>query len=341
MLFSHSFRKPFQEEGKYSILHEEKDIPESRKGGKFMNDHTTNLQNSQGFQEILETMEDGVYFTDLHRVITRWNKAAERISGYSAEAVVGSSCRDNILVHVDEAGNSLCLGMCPLAFTMEDGQPRETKVYLHHKEGHRVPVMIRALPQRDSEGKIIGGIELFTDMSVRENLEFQIEQLQRLAMLDPLTSLPNRRYLQSRMEGMHQEFLKNGIPWGVLFFDIDRFKRVNDTYGHDMGDRVLIMVSKTLSLASGPFDTIARWGGEEFAGIFPNVTLESLEKTAERLRMLVEHSWTEEEELHINVTISIGGTVATSEETPEETVHRADKLMYRSKEEGRNRCTLE
>ncbi len=178
-------------------------------------------------------------------------------------------------------------------------------------------------------------------MSVRENLEFQIEQLRKLAMLDPLTSLPNRRYLQSRMEGMHQEFLKSGIPWGVLFFDIDRFKRVNDTYGHDIGDRVLTMVSKTLSLAAGPFDTIARWGGEEFAGIFPNVTLESLEKTAERLRMLVEHSWTEEEELHINVTISIGGTVATPEETPEETVRRADKLMYRSKEEGRNRCTLE
>lgn len=296
---------------------------------------------SPNFQEILESMEEGLYFTDLRRIITRWNKAAERITGYTAEEVVGKSCKDNLLMHVDEKGNSLCLNMCPLAYTMKDGHPRETKVYLHHKEGHRIPVMIRALPQRDEGGEIIGGIELFTDMSVRENLELQLEQLRKLAMLDPLTDLPNRRYLESRMEGMHQEFLKGDIPWGVLFFDIDRFKRVNDTYGHDMGDRVLTMVSKTLSLGVGPFDTIARWGGEEFAGIFPNVTLEALRSTAERLRLLVAHSWTDKEETHINVTISVGGTLARSGETPKEAVERADRLMYRSKEEGRNRCTLE
>ncbi len=297
--------------------------------------------NSHNVQDILESLEEGLYFTNLHRKITRWNRAAERITGYAAEEVLGSSCKNNLLVHVDERGNSLCTGMCPLAFTMRDGQPREVKAYLHHKEGHRVPVMIRALPQRNEAGEIVGGIELFTDISVRENLEFQIEQLQRLAMLDPLTEQPNRRYLESRMEGMHQELLGSGLPWGVLFFDIDRFKRVNDTYGHDMGDKVLTMVSKTLSLGTGPFDTIARWGGEEFAGIFPNTTLESLRSTAERLRLLVAHSWTEKEAVHINVTISVGGTLATPEETPKETVTRADRLMYRSKEGGRNCCTLE
>jgi len=303
-----------------------------------MEDRTHDPHN---FGEILESMEEGVYFTDRSRVITRWNKAAERITGYASEEVLGTSCKDNLLVHVDETGNSLCRGKCPLAYTMEDEHPREAKVYLHHKEGHRVPVMVRVLPRRNSRGDVVGGIELFTDLSARESLEFQVEQLRQLAMLDPLTGLPNRRYLESRMEGMHRESLASGIPWGVLFFDIDRFKRVNDTYGHDVGDKVLSMVGKTLSLSTGHFDTIARWGGEEFAGIFPNVTLESLRETAERFRLLVAHSWTDREAVHINVTISIGGTVATLEETPQETVRRADKLMYRSKEEGRNRSTLE
>jgi len=307
-------------------------------GGLFLNTHDYEPRN---FQEILESMEEGVYFTDRNRVITRWNKAAELITGFSAEEVLGSSCKDNLLMHVDEMGTSLCLGKCPLAHTMEDEHSREAKVYLHHKKGHRIPVMVRTLPRRDTQGNVIGGIEIFTDVSLRENLELQLEQLQRLAMLDPLTELPNRRYLESRMEGMQQELRTGGIPWGVLFFDIDRFKRVNDTYGHDMGDKVITMVSRTLSLGVSPFDTIGRWGGEEFAGIFPNVTLESLRQAAERLRLLVAHSWTDKEAVHIGVTISIGGTLAKSEETPLETVTRADRLMYRSKQEGRNRSTLE
>ena len=116
------------------------------------------------YERIIENLHDGLYFVDRDRVITYWNKAAEQISGFTANEVVGKSCSDNILTHVDSEGNSLCTGECPLAATIVDGNPREAEVYMHHKGGHRIPVSVRVSILTDRDGIIIGGIELFTDI---------------------------------------------------------------------------------------------------------------------------------------------------------------------------------
>jgi PAS domain S-box-containing protein len=89
---------------------------------------------------ILGNIHEGVYFVDSERKITFWNKGAERITGYTEGEVVGHFCYDNILKHVNDEGLHLCLGGCPLHQTLSDGQGREALVYLHHKEGYRVPV---------------------------------------------------------------------------------------------------------------------------------------------------------------------------------------------------------
>ncbi len=95
------------------------------------------------YREILDNLYDGVYFVDRERVVNYWNKGAERISGYSAEAMIGHSCSDHLLNHVDADGVSLCQDRCPLAACMSDGLPREAEVFLHHADGHRVPVLVR------------------------------------------------------------------------------------------------------------------------------------------------------------------------------------------------------
>jgi len=95
------------------------------------------------YESIIENLYEGLYFVDRNRVIKYWNKAAEQISGYTANEVVGKSCSDNILNHVDSKGNNLCTGMCPLAATITDGKPREDEVYMHHKNGHRIPFSVR------------------------------------------------------------------------------------------------------------------------------------------------------------------------------------------------------
>lgn len=120
----------------------------------------------KSYKRILDSLHDGLYFVDPQRRITYWNKGAERITGFLAKEVVGKCCRDNILTHVDGDGRPLCLIGCPLSGTFEDGQDREAEVYLHHKDGHRIPVLVRISSLHADDGSLVGGIELFTDISI-------------------------------------------------------------------------------------------------------------------------------------------------------------------------------
>lgn len=289
---------------------------------------------------ILDNLHDGLYFVNEKRAITYWNKAAERISGYSAEEVIGKSCADSILTHVDLDGNYLCQEGCPLQATLEDKKMREATVYLHHKDGHRVPVAIRTSTLTDNKGIIIGGIELFSDVSNQEGNELRVKELERLALLDDLTSLANRRYIEQEIESRLSEYERFGVPFGILFMDIDHFKRFNDTYGHDVGDDVLRFVSKTFVSNSRPFDLYGRWGGEEFIAIVRNVLGSDLQKIGDRVRKLVEKSYVVHEEQFLQVTISIGATMIASGDSAESLLKRADDNLYQSKKDGRNRITF-
>jgi len=298
-----------------------------------------NLEDSS-YAKILESLNDGLYFVDRNRVITFWNKAAEKISGFRAEEVIGRSCSDNILTHVDSEGNSLCKGNCPLAASMEDKTPREAKVYLHHKDRHRVPVSVRTSVLTDHNENVIGGVELFTDISNQETNELRVKELEKLALLDDLTQLANRNYLNREIQSRFEENKRLKIPFGILFIDIDNFKTFNDTYGHDIGDLVLKLVANTFVANGRPFDLFGRWGGEEFVGIIRNINKKDLEALGNRLRILVGKSHIIHENENINVTISVGATLVNDDDTMESLMKRADTLMYKSKKTGKNKLTL-
>lgn len=288
------------------------------------------------FETLLENLSDGVYFVDTRRVIQYWNRAAESIAGYSRDEVLGKSCSDNILVHVDERGTQLCKTGCPLTATLADGQAHHARVYLHHKDGHRVPVHVFVNPIRDSNGNIIGGVESFLDDSGQMAILEEIEELKRLALICPLTGVGNRRYAEQVVTQRIDEMRRNNRRFSVLFIDIDKFKAVNDTFGHEMGDRVLKTVAKTLSRAMRSYDFLGRWGGEEFLAVMPNMKQEQLKPVADRLRALVKESPIATGADTIRVTVSIGACISRSEDTAASVVARADQLMYQSKRGGRD-----
>ncbi|MFC2077342.1 diguanylate cyclase [Candidatus Bipolaricaulota bacterium] len=292
-------------------------------------------------REILDQMYDGVYFVDTTMAIQYWNQSAGRISGFRADEVMGKRCSDNVLMHVTDDGTNLCLSGCPLAATVEDGELREAEAYLHHKDGHRVPVLIRTAPMRDAEGRIVGGVEAFSDNRARAALREEIEELTRLALFDQLTEIGNRRYAEMTMTSRHGELERYGWPYGVLMIDVDDFKSFNDRYGHDVGDTVLRMVARTLRGNIRSFDVAARWGGEEFVVIMEKVGADELASRAEMLCHLVGASSLIADGQSLSVTVSIGGAIAQAGTAPEETVKRADELLYRSKKAGRNRATCD
>ena len=298
------------------------------------------ISNPQFYIQVLDNMYEGVYFVDNNRKITYWNKSAESISGYSRDDVLGQPCWNNILKHIDQCGHSHCQDSCPLACTLADGEPREVELYLHHKQGHRVPVSLRVAPLRDEQGNICGAIEIFVDNSAKVAILERVEELEKMAMIDTLTKLPNRRYLEAKLPYLLSEYHETGLAVGVLFIDVDHFKKINDIYGHDIGDEVLKMVANTLAMNSRAADIFCRWGGEEFVGIVHNVTESQLEEIANRLRLLVANSSLDIGGEEIKVTLSIGATTFRRKDSVETLLKRADELMYHSKQTGRDRVTI-
>lgn len=290
---------------------------------------------------VVESISEGVYTLDKGGFITYWNKGAERITGFTKEEAIGTKCSDNLLRHTDGKGCELCIEGCPMIATMADCRPREEEVYLHHKDGHRVPIILRASPITGSSGQAIGAIEIFSDRSERSGLLEELENLKKEVLTDPLTGLGNRRFAEMSADAALREFVAEGTEFGLLMLDVDRFKAVNDTHGHTIGDRVLRMIAWTLANAVRRNDAAARWGGEEFVVICPSISGAILSEVAERVRVLVERSWIGlGDGAKVAATISIGGAISRPGESVEQLVAHADKLLYACKEAGRNRISV-
>jgi len=221
------------------------------------------------YMTVLETIEDGVYFVDTQRRITFWNEGAEKITGYAASDVMHHSCADGILRHVNDGGDDLCLHGCPLWAVMNDGRPRIANVYLHHKEGHRIPVSVKARPIHDAEGGIVGSVEVFTRRRATRFAEADSPQPHEEAFIDPVTDLGNRRYAEAHFAPMLDA--PDRPTLGLVFIDVDHFKDVNDTWGHPTGDAVLRMVGQTLANGLRTADVPVRWGGDEFVVALPGI----------------------------------------------------------------------
>jgi diguanylate cyclase (GGDEF)-like protein/PAS domain S-box-containing protein len=297
--------------------------------------------NPRFFETLLDNLSDGVYFVNRDRIITFWNRAAEKITGFSRQEVLGKSCADNLLRHVDNRGNALCEGTCPLAYTLQDGQPRSASVFLHHKEGYRLPVAVGVTPISDKTGNIIGAVEIFRDNSATVAALERLKEMEDLAYLDGLTHIANRSYLENFIVAKFNELRRLGWRFGVIFVDVDQFKQVNDAYGHQIGDQVLKMVAQTLVKNCRSFDLVGRWGGEEFVCVISKLNdPDQIIDVAERFRLLVESAWLSLPDCALHVTISLGTTMARIQDTPETLIQRADDLMYQSKTAGRNRVTF-
>lgn len=286
------------------------------------------------YKLVLNSVKDGVYYVDNERRISCWNQAAESITGFSKHDVVNRYCYDNILNHVDDTGKKLCMDGCPLHETLKDGKKRMTTVYLQHKDGHRIKTEAYIIPIIEDD-EIIGAVETFNEELSEDYLKLHMEELKVLAYRDQLTQLPNRRYID--------KFLEDGLnnsTTAIGMIDIDHFKKVNDEYGHQVGDEVLQLMARVFQNVLKANDFVGRWGGEEFMIILQNTTHYGAAATFECVRMLVENSVLRKFIPPIKITVSIGGTMSDSKSTPEKLVKKADDLLYLSKSNGRNRVTF-
>lgn len=181
-------------------------------------------------------------------------------------------------------------------------------------------------------------IEHVLDMKEsRKTRKIDVDQeLLKMAMFDQLTKVPNRRYLELKLKSFFKDFKSSNKRFGLIFFDIDNFKKFNDVYGHDCGDMVLITTGKILKKVFRANDIFGRWGGEEFLVIVDDVDEDAIAISAERLRKTVESTLVNCENQSLKVTISIGATVVKENDTIENILKRVDELMYQAKQSGKN-----
>jgi diguanylate cyclase len=171
-----------------------------------------------------------------------------------------------------------------------------------------------------------------------EHLRQRLQDERNLAMIDPLTGIPNRLAYNERLQQEFVRWRRYGAPLTVAVWDVDKFKLVNDTYGHQAGDKVLTVIAKLLHKQIRETDFVARFGGEEFVLLLPETNLEGSTVATEHLRKAVEATEFHFRGKRVPITISCGVSEFKPGDSPEQVFERADKALYEAKLGGRNRC---
>ncbi len=237
----------------------------------------------------------------------------------------------------------------PVSTLNEDTPIKEALDYIKEKHFKRVVVV-------DEEGNLAGVI-LQKDLismtyskwaelmkhhhkelkEINTLLERRTEKLEKLASTDPLTQLYNRSVFVSLYEKEKAIMNRHKMPMSIVLMDIDHFKKINDTYGHPVGDKVLKKIAKLLTAHLRSSDVVCRWGGEEFIFLLPNTNISGAKEITEKLRKIIEKADFEEVQ---KVTASFGATQITLDDEIDLAVKRTDTALYKAKANGRNRVEL-
>lgn len=284
---------------------------------------------------IVSSVGEGVLALDVGGRVTFVNPAAERLLGGSAGELLGKPVED-LVQPLNSRSSATTIDLRENPRTPGTGMWAEDAVVVR-ADGTSVPVARTVTPLlRGSE--MVGSVVSFRDISHRRALE---EQLIERAFHDELTGLANRGLFLDRLSHAHSRALRRETLYAVMFIDLDGFKAVNDTLGHDGGDQALVAVARVIQLSARPSDTAARFGGDEFA-----VLLEDLAATQDAetvARRLLAHLDTplDVHGMRVSIGASIGVAISDGHLVgPQECLRNADLAMYRAKGSGKGRYEM-
>jgi diguanylate cyclase (GGDEF)-like protein len=264
------------------------------------------------------------------------NPGAERFLarlGVGVEHVAPSpsSLMDHVDV-IDEDGKPYRRADLPVVASLREAEAREATLGYALPGGGYVWYTTRAVPVALDDGTT-GAVVTCDDVTERRALE---QELRAAALKDPLTGLANRRALAERLEDAHRRRDRHGGDIGLLYLDLDHFKAVNDTHGHDAGDRVLIETGRRLLAVTRQVDTVCRMGGDEFVVLCAPIDGQcGLDELVERIRSMPRLSVVVDDG-EVSIVGSIGSILVADDEDLDRALRRADAAMYRSKR-GRGR----
>jgi len=288
--------------------------------------------------KLLDSMYDAVVFVDASSRITLWNRGAERLTGIAASTVRNEPWQSELLGMSDENRRPISDADCPVQTAIRCGVQSLRRLSIYGRGERMIAVDAHTIPVMNESGAVQGAILLFHDASSETSLEKQCQSLHDKSTKDPMPQVANR----AEFDRVHAIFVnahrQQQASCSLLICDLDHFKHVNDTFGHQAGDDVIKSLASLLRNACRPGDLVARYGGEEFVVLCADCGNAAAARRAEQIRQQfsrISHARMDGR----NTTVSFGVTEAQAGDTPETMLRRADRALLMSKAKGRNCVT--
>jgi diguanylate cyclase (GGDEF)-like protein/PAS domain S-box-containing protein len=288
-------------------------------------------RSEQHLKEITTSMGEGVFVIDENDELTFINPEGERLLGWSFSELSGKKYNQNRTFQ-----NSATPEKSKVIEALQKGiKTHSEDEQFRRKDGQLISVSLTVAPLQTENGEKRGSVTIFEDITTRKNLQ---KKMAEMALRDALTGLYNRRSFDDNLSNEIDRFKRYGRVFSLLMLDIDHFKKVNDTYGHQTGDDVLKEVAKQIVSAIRKNDYAARYGGEEFTVVLPETDRTAAVELAERIRKAVETAAIGiPDGQTIHCTVSIGVAAVDAGKDALLLVKEADAQLYKAKAQGRNR----
>ena len=281
---------------------------------------------------VFESSYEGIMVVSPENLITKVNAAFTRITGYSADEAIGQPAR---LLASGQHDDAFYQAMW---HSVHEHDFWRGEIWNKRKNGEVYAELLSISTVRNAQGELLHYVGLFSDISQLKAHEFELD---RVAHYDPLTGVPNRRLLSDRLQQAIARSVRHHHSCAICFLDLDNFKAVNDRYGHEVGDQLLIGVTHHLQSVLRNEDTISRIGGDEFVILLADIrSAEECTLILDRLMAAIGES-VSASGIQISISASIGVTLyPQDDEDPDTLLRHADQAMYQAKEAGKNRYQL-
>ncbi len=286
-------------------------------------------------KKLIDNMHDGVVFVDSQSTILLWNTGVERLTGVSSAAASGRTLLPNLMDMCNGREQRIANEDCPVAHAIATGVQWLGRVSVMGRQGRHVAVDLHAIPVRTNDGAVHGATILLHDVSSETSLEEKCQALHAQVAKDPMTQVANRAEFDRMLNNFVAAHQESNLPCSLIMSDLDHFKAINDTHGHQAGDTAIITFASLLKSMCRSGDLVARYGGEEFAILCADCTNTAAARKAESIRKALS------EIKHGNLgnesfTASFGVTELQAGDTPETMLRRADRALLQAKDHGRN-----
>jgi diguanylate cyclase (GGDEF)-like protein/PAS domain S-box-containing protein len=298
------------------------------------------LNDPEIYQTVLDGLQTGVYIVDRNRRIRFWNEGAEQITGYLRQDVVGRFLRDHLLITGDDANNLDSDPGDPLNLVFRDGKPSIMDVSILHKEGYRVPIILRTNPIRNGRGTVVGAAESFERNRTASESTRRQSALGDFGCLDAVTGVAARSFMETQLRENLITFAEHNTPFGILLIQVDHMDEFRASRGPGIVPTILRIIAQSIENCVRPTDRVGCWGENQFIAILLECRESEVSLVGERVRRMIGRAEIEWWGDKFSVTSPVGGAGCRPGDDVDLLMARAAASLQESIGKGGNCVTV-